>query len=95
MVLQRLQSTNAPLNRAASALYRRFSSGGSQIDDPFRGGGGEPGMLQIYGTATSRVAKVSWAAGEVGLKMEFARYPPKQLANEEWYLKLNPKGGVL
>jgi len=48
------------------------------------------GRIVIYGQPTSRVCKVMWMCGELGLS--FDQFEGFAFRNDDWALELNPKG---
>lgn len=63
-------------------------------DDPFAEPA-EEGVVSVYGISTSRVVKVLWAAAECGLKnIRRLELSPKDLAAQQWFMALNPKGTI-
>mmetsp|Transcript_26838 Transcript_26838/g.72391 ORF Transcript_26838/g.72391 Transcript_26838/m.72391 type:complete len:112 (+) Transcript_26838:73-408(+) len=48
----------------------------------------------VYGIPTSRVCKVLWALGEVGVPCERVGKTPMELKQDPEYMAMNPKGTV-
>lgn len=63
----------------------------SMIQDPFAHSPKEKGRLIVYGSSTSRVRKVLWAAAEAGVEVERVDIPTIELKKQSWFADINPK----
>jgi len=63
----------------------------SVLQDPFADNTKERTKVVIYGTSTSRVRKVLWAAAEAGLNVERVDVPTILLKQQKWFAAMNPK----
>ena len=59
--------------------------------DPIANCKTEKGKLIIYGSSTSRVRKVLWAAAEAGLEVERVDILASQIKEHKWFADMNPK----